>query len=342
MLRHLGLLVTLPILLAEPQTVAGAAGPQSVHLQLVLDASESNYSLIKTLECELREVERDTSVSQSTTTVRTLDSGATVRLTRTPRIESRLKIWAKGDLLRVDRQSTDRGKRPIEQLLSLRGVTTQYVPCLMTAWRRRNEDVPASMPYDPRTCGTDNNRLTLLKRIEGVQECKVQRFVREGRHIIQITDVRGGKTQTLWEFSSAARYLPTAFRTFWDDHSLLQSIDYEYTPVLDDQALLLKRVRRRFYSQGVARDPSSPAWRQETLREVVGEVRVNQALDPAIFELDLPRGTRINDSTDQVAYGRLDPVEPRSRVGLAANIAGLVLLASLVALKAYRRHTNLR
>ena len=119
----------------------------------------------------------------------------------------------------------------------------------------------------------------------------------------------------------------------------MQLVDYEYQSVLGGKALVLKRLRQRFFSEGATRLPTTSGWRQEMVREVIGEVEVNEAIQESHFAVELPPGTRINDSTHQITLGQIEPSEPMwPRIGLIGiNAGAVVVLLPLVVAKSLRR-----
>src|SRR5690606_18351383 len=122
-----------------------------------------------------------------------------------------------------------------------------------------------------------------------------------------------------WEFRSDSRFLPSRFLTTWEDGSLLQVVDYTYAPVLGGEALLVRKIRRRFFDKGMATDVKSETWRQEMVRTVIGEVLVNEPLGKEVFQLKLPPDTQIRDSTQQVAFGKLESPGQKSQLPLYLN-----------------------
>lgn len=307
-------------------------------VRMLIDASASNYSLIDSAQLEMHEVQRDRSMSEVRSEDFELPGGGSVKIVRRPLQEMLLNVRLQGESIRVDRHLGRNGSGQLEEIANRTdGKATQYVPALRTAWRRRPDSLPLAFPLDPRQCGVDEENQRLADLINDPNGRSVRREHVGGATVIVIEQAHPSGASKRWEFRSDSRFLPCRFLTTWEDGSLLQVVDYTYAPVLGGEALLVRKIRRRFFDKGVATDVKSESWRQEMVRTVIGEVLVNEPLEKEVFQLKLPPDTQIRDSTQQVAFGKLQSSGRQSQLPLHLNIGAIGLLALIIARRAYRR-----
>ncbi len=79
-MRHFSLLTFLVLHLVTG--VAAGSNDDDAQVKFILDAIESNYSMISSAECTMHEVRRDSTVSQVTEQVEQLPNGGSVKWIR--------------------------------------------------------------------------------------------------------------------------------------------------------------------------------------------------------------------------------------------------------------------
>jgi hypothetical protein len=222
----------------------------------------------------------------------------------------------------------------VEVYSALDGVWTQHVPGASAAWLRRTDELPSVFPVDPRKCGTDDIRRSILDVLHEDQLLSVVMGAENGANIVRVAARSAVGAETTYEFSSKVGYLPVRLVTRWPNGSINQLVEFEYRQVLDGSAWFLERLVRRFFDEGVTRVAATTGWRQQMVREMVSDVRFPPAIDRSVFELKLPIGTRVSDATRQAVYGIHEPLSTRSLVVFWANCG---LIAALVLALAIRR-----
>lgn len=310
---------------------ARGAPPSSDQLVgMAIDAVRSNYALIESAKCTLREIRTDATAAKPGVAVRKMPGGGQVRVVHWPRMQWDVRVTLRGDDLRVDRKpaGSAAGFGPETRMFS-KGIWTQYTPGSSSAWVHRTEDMPGMFPLDPRQLGSDDARRSVLDilREDRIVSAGLATST-DGKAIVQIVARTARGVRTTYEFDSEANFLPTRFWTNWPDGSVLQLVEIQYQDVLDGRAKFLKKLTRRFFAQAVTQVPSASGWRESFSREVVAIV-LNGPVAADTFQLDLPPGTRVSDNTRQAIYAA-SALPTKRPIGRWAYILGIVHLSILL------------
>ena len=287
----------------------GAAPTQTELVSLAIDSITRNYSLIKTAQLTIRQVSENTYLPKPGVYVRRTPSGRkvrdTIRSRQSPRTEWTLRIALRGSDIRVDRSSaaSTSSKPSPETHAFVNGVWTQYVPDVSAAWIRRPEELPRLLPLDPRRPAADHAQRDVTDVLhQGTIVSAILTTSPEGKPLVRIVVRSEDGSPTTYDFAGEANFLPTRVMTRWPDGSLLQLVDIEYQDVLDGKAKFLKRMSRRFFAKGVTSSPTTIGWRQHLSQEVTGNLRLNDGIADAVFEVRLPSGTRVTDNIRRDVY----------------------------------------
>ena len=148
------------VLLGASSSAGKGADPSSDELvSMVLDALQSNFSLIKTAKLTVRDVLEDATVGKDETTVSQLPDGSEIRMMRSQRSEWEGQIVLSGEDLRVDLYAKRFGNGEVAETRAFRnGIWTHYAPRNSAARVHRMEHMPGMFPIDPRQVGSDDVR----------------------------------------------------------------------------------------------------------------------------------------------------------------------------------------
>lgn len=187
-----------------------------------------------------------------------------------------------------------------------RGICTEYMSRYRTAWRYTPEGKPGWGPRDPRALGLLSDR-------------PLQDHLREDK-VIETASVRGAdgreRLSVLMEhrFPQAAaclryrceldpsrNHLPTRVVVLQPDGKIGNTTDLEYQEVDPGKVWFPEKAVQRFYMNG-ADSPDAEGWFQMVTHETVGKVVTDETFADSTFQIELPPGTEIRDST-----GSADP-----------------------------------
>jgi hypothetical protein len=275
--------------------IAAANDPKQV-VGHIADHITDNNARMRTVRVLIQTTHLDHSVTKREEVTTRSRDGGTVRFVRQPFSVRQERVLLRGnDVLREARDEE------AEISAFYKGVWTQYVPRLNTAWIRLPEQMPGTAPLDPRNIASMEQRSLFVDRLRQDRVLEVgPARTSEGQPrmaaLMEHSFDQGHKERYRCEFDPARNDLPTRIVIFRDDDQISIVLDITYQEVIPGAAWFVKKSTSKFFGRGLERSPDSEAWRQATIVETKGKVHVNEPIDADEFVVKLPEGTRIIDA----------------------------------------------
>ncbi len=253
-------------------------------IEKIISRVTENYSRLGGIEATIEEIVVDPNVKERQVITGSTKNGSTFELTREPKTVRIGKVRVRGS----DVWSEFKGS---QILACFHGIWTQYSPGHKMAWIRRSDQMPGTLPVDPRNVTSmeiDEQFPDQLRDGKVVETRSVREA--DGRQVVEVLWQYGkGRhkgSKIRYRFDPAMNFLPTKVEWLGQDGTVHTVANIAYQEVIPKTAWFLREAILTFASK------------QTMTIRAKGEVRIHQKFDDKAFTIDLPYDTLIRNAVD--------------------------------------------